>query len=333
MGVKKTQKRINKENFWGRLQQVALKYQNVMFIDANQVSSLQIAKIRMDLRQIGAYMIMGKNTLMKAALTAANKKPEEGDDDYDERKDNWEFSENIEKIITQLKLNTNLIFTNGSLTEVKDVLDKHVRPSAAKAGMIAPWDVSIPAGPTGLDPKQTSFFQTLQIKTQIKKAMIEIVTEKVVLIEGQKVGGTEALLLDKLKIYPFAYKMNPTKILQNGAMLDAKVLNITDESIIAKFKIARDNMAALSLGAGFPTTCSVPHSMLNCFKNMVAVCAETDYTFPEAQKMLDAAKSAPTAGAASAGAAKADAPKVEEKKEEVEDANMGNLFGDDDDGY
>lgn len=326
-------KKEKKSAYYARLQDVCTKYNKALFVDVDNVTSKQICVIRADLRKIGGYMIMGKNTLMKAALTAANKKPEEGDEDYDERKDNWEFSENIEKIIGQLKLNTNLIFTNGELTAVKEVLDKHVRPSAAKAGMIAPWDVSIPAGPTGLDPKQTSFFQTLQIKTQIKKAMIEIVTEKTVLVEGQKVGGTEALLLDKLKIYPFAYKMNATKILQNGAMLDAKVLNITDQSIIAKFKIARDHMAALSLGAGFPTTCSVPHSMLNCFKNMVAVCAETDYSFAEAEKMLNAAKSAPTAGAASAGAAKADAPVEETKKEEVEDANMGNLFGDDDDGY
>jgi len=109
-------------------------------------------------------MIMGKNILMKAALNAENRKPEEGDEDYDERKDTWEYSDNIEKIIAQLKLNTNLIFTNGSLSDIMDVLEKHVRPSVAKAGMIVLWDVIIPAGPTGLDPKQTGFFQTLQIK-------------------------------------------------------------------------------------------------------------------------------------------------------------------------
>lgn len=45
-------------------------------------------------------MIMGKNTLMKAALTHANTKPEEGDDDYEQRKDGWTFNANIEKIIT-----------------------------------------------------------------------------------------------------------------------------------------------------------------------------------------------------------------------------------------
>lgn len=102
-------------------------------------------------------MIMGKNTLMKAALTAANTKPEEGDPNFD----SWAVNSNIDKIISQLKGNINLIFSNGDLGEIKEVLDQEIRPSPAKAGMIAPKSVSIPAGATGLDPKQTSFFQNL----------------------------------------------------------------------------------------------------------------------------------------------------------------------------
>lgn len=68
-------------------------------------------------------MIMGKNTLMKACLTAANREPEEGDDDYEERKDSYKFSPTIEKIIGQLRGNTNLIFSNGDLGEIKEILD------------------------------------------------------------------------------------------------------------------------------------------------------------------------------------------------------------------
>jgi len=98
-------------------------------------------------------MIMGKNTLMKSALTHANTKPVEGDEDYAERKDGWTFNPNLEKIITQLKGNTNLIFTNGDLGDVKTVLDQEVRESPAKPGMTAPKDVTVPVGPTGLDPK------------------------------------------------------------------------------------------------------------------------------------------------------------------------------------
>lgn len=285
--------------------------------------------IRAKLRAIGAVMIMGKNTLMKASLTAANKKPEPTDDDYEARKDSWAQNANIDLILPQLKGNINLIFTNGDLSDVKDVLDSEVRPSPAKAGMIAPENVTIPAGATGLDPKQTSFFQKLNIQTKIVKAQIEIVTSKQVIETGDKVDGTQALLLDKLKIYPFSYKMQITKILQNGAIFDAKVLSLNTDTILAKFKNAAKLQASLSLASGFPTTASAPHSILNAFKNMVAVCASTGYEFDEAKAFLSAAKNAPAAGAATAGASKEAAPE-EEKKEEVEDVDMGGLFGDED---
>ena len=269
---------------------------------------------------------------MKASLTEANRKPEKGDEDFDERSKTYEFNPNIEKILLQLKGNTNLIFSNGDLGEVKTILDSEVRPSPAKPGMIAPDDVVIPAGPTGLDPKQTSFFGNLQIQTKIVKAQIDIVAEKKVIIAGEKIGSTEAQLLDKLKIYPFQYKMEVKKVLQNGSMFDAKVLNLGTAEIIAKLKAAISIQASLSLGSGYATSASAPHSLLKGFKNLAAVAAFSGYEFKQATVLLNAAKNAPAAGAAGGAGAKA-AAVVEEKKEEVEDVDMGGLFGDDDDEY
>ena len=124
---------------------------------------------------------------MKAALTAANTEPKPSDEDYEDRKDNWTHNPNIDKIVAQLKGNINIILSNGDLGDVKAVLDEEVRQTAAKAGMIAPGDVVIKPGPTGLDPKQTGFFQTLQIQTKIVKAQIDIVTEKQVITTGEKI--------------------------------------------------------------------------------------------------------------------------------------------------
>jgi large subunit ribosomal protein LP0 len=330
--IVKSEKRIKKEKYWDRLQHVAATYKNACFIDANNVSSKQICLIRAKLRNVNAVMIMGKNTLMKAALSDANRKPEQGDEDYEERSKTFTHNTNIDLILPQLKGNINLIFTNGDLGEIKDILDSEVRPSPAKAGMIAPEPVTIPAGATGLDPKQTSFFQKLNIQTKIVKAQIDIVTSKQVIEVGDKIDGTQALLLDKLKIYPFSYKMAITKILQDGAIFDAKVLSLNNETIIAKFKAAAKLQASVSLAAGFPTQASAPHSVLGAFKNMIAVCAATGYEFEEASAFLAAAKNAPAAGAATGGASKEAAP-VEEKKEEPEDVDMGGLFGGDDDEY
>ena len=68
---KKSEKRIKKEAYWDRLQVAANKYKNVMFIDADNVSSKQIANLRKKLRAIDACMIMGKNVsafLIKSCL-------------------------------------------------------------------------------------------------------------------------------------------------------------------------------------------------------------------------------------------------------------------------
>lgn len=267
---------------------------------------------------------------MKSCLTAAKAKPEKDDEDYAERKDEWYENPNIDRILTQLKGNINLIFSNGDLGEVKAILDEEVRPSPAKPGMMAPDDVSIPAGPTGLDPKQTGFFQNLQIQTKIVKAQIDIVAEKQVIFKGTKIGATEAQLLDKLKIYPFEYKMEVTKVLQNGSMFDAAVLDLDDDAILAKFRGAVKLQSQLALGLGVPTKSSAPHSILNAFKNLVSVSAATGFEFPQAKAMLEAAKNAPAAGAGGAAATTAAAP-VETKKEEEENVDMGGLFGDDDD--
>jgi len=80
---------------------------------------------------------------MKAALTHKMKKPEEGDEDYEERKDNWKPQPELEKIVNLLKGNTGLIFTNGDLSDVKKVLDDNSREAPAKPGSIAPDDVWI----------------------------------------------------------------------------------------------------------------------------------------------------------------------------------------------
>lgn len=100
---------------------------------------------------------------MKAGLNYKMRKPEEGDEDFDERKDSWKECPELDKIVSLLKGNTGIIFSNGDLSEIKKVLDDEAREAPAKVGAIAPAEVWIRAGSTGLDPKQTSFFQQLNI--------------------------------------------------------------------------------------------------------------------------------------------------------------------------
>lgn len=268
---------------------------------------------------------------MKAALAYRMREPEANDADYQERKDSWKAAPELDKIVNLLKGNTGIIFTNGDLSEVKKILDQEAREAPAKVGALAPDDVWIFAGSTGLDPKQTTFFQQLNIPTKIVKTQIEIITDKRIIAVGQKIEGSHAALLDKLKIRPFSYKMHVRKVYDDGQIFGAEILDINSVDILKKFQVVITNMASISLASGYITKPAVPHMIANAFKNLVAVTFESDFSFKQADKLKEAAKNAPKAGAAptKGGAA---AAKVEEKPKEEEvvaDVDMGGLFGDD----
>lgn len=263
---------------------------------------------------------------MKAALNRKMVKPVEGDFDWEDRGDSYKECPEIEKLVGLLKGNTGIIFTNGDLPDIKKVIDKHIRGAAARVGSLAPNDVWIRMGPTGLDPKQTGFFQSLQIQTKIVKTQIEIVADKQIIFGGEKIEQSHVALLEKLKIRPFSYKMKVKQIYDKGQILKAEILDINDEDIIKAFQKTITNIASISLASGYVTKPAIPHLVANSFKNLAAVSFATDYSFPQAEALKAAAASAPAGGA---GATQAAAP-VEEAPvvEEEVDVNMGGLFGD-----
>merc|ERR1711931_82155 len=155
-------------------------------------------------------------------------------------------------------------------------------------------------------PEKTSFFQALQIPTKITKGTIEITGDVHLITAGDKVGMSEATLLNMLKISPFTYGLIVQKVYDSGSVFDPEILDITDEDLIKKFQSGIANVAALSLAIGYPTVASVPHSVVNGMKNLLAVAAATEITFKEAET-LKAFLADPSAFAAAAPVAAAPA--------------------------
>jgi len=189
--------------------------------------------------------------------------------------------------------------------------------------------VWVRSGSTGLDPKQTAFFQSQNIQTKIVKTQIEIVADKKVITKGTKIEGGQSALLEKLKIRPFSYKMNVKKVYEEGSIFSADVLDITPADIRAKFQSVITNFAAISLATGYIVKPAIPHLLANSFKNLAAVTFVADYSFKQADKLKEAAKNAPKASAAAAPekGGKKEKEVVEEKAEEA-DVDMGGMFGD-----
>merc|ERR1719486_617824 len=206
-------------------------------------------------------MVFGKNTMIRKCIRNMCE-----DGEHPE----WEA------IIPVMKGNLGFIFTNGDLDGVMDTLKEFVKPAAAKAGVIAPCSCTIPKGPTGLDPAQTSFFQALNIATKINKGSIEIINDCTVIKEGNKVGSSEAALLTKLNVKPFKYGL-VVKYIYEGGVFDPSVLKIKDEDLMAMWATAMGNVAALSLGTNFLTEASLPHLIMMGVKNLTSVALEAEY--------------------------------------------------------
>lgn len=329
MVVKTESKRVKKERFFKRVYDMLDKYTRALLVDCDNISAKQIHACRKDLRDHDSLMLMGKNTLIKAALLKRISEPEKHEADYEERKKTWTPLPSMEALMKLLKGNLGIIFTNHDLTDMKEIIDRHGREAPAKVGSNAQSDVWIRAGPTGLDPKQTGFFQSLQIPTKIVKTQIEISADKQIIVKGEKIGSNEAALLQKLNINPFAYRLQVAHVYDNGNVFGPGVLEITTDSILASYKKVLSNVAAISLEIGVPTKASVPHSIMRVFKNLIAVTYESDYTFEAAEKVKNAAKSGP---APAAGPAKEAEKEAEPEKEPEEDVGgVGDMFGGDDD--
>uniref|UniRef100_A0A8C0D9S5 60S acidic ribosomal protein P0 n=1 Tax=Balaenoptera musculus TaxID=9771 RepID=A0A8C0D9S5_BALMU len=270
-----------KSNYFLKIIQLLDDYPKCFIVGADNVGSKQMRQIRMSLRG-KAVVLMGKNTMRRKAIRG-----------------HLENSPALEKLLPHIRGNVGFVFTKEDLTEIRDTLLAKKVPAAARAGAIAPREVTVPAQDTGLGPEKTSFFQALGITTKISRGTIEILSD----------------------------------VFDNGSIYNPEVLDITEETLHSRFLEGVRNVASICLQIGYPTVASVPHSIISGYKRVLALSVETDYTFPLAEKVkaflagpsaFVAAAPVAAASTASPAAAAAAPAKVEAKEEsEKSDEDMG----------
>lgn len=331
-----TGEKLRKKNaYMAKLVELVESTPLALIVCADNVGSKQMQNIRSTLRG-KCTVLMGKNTMIRTAL---RKKIEA----RLAENENANISD-LQNLVGAVSGNMGFIFCHETknLDDARAALDQFVVPAMAKTGLIAPVDVVIPAGPTGLEPSQTSFFQALNIATKIVKGAIEITTDCKVVVKGQKVSLSAQALLTKMCLKPFEYGMKILGAFQDGCVFSAEVLDIDDGILITKFLNGVSHVAAFSREVGIPTEAGLPHMFTKAFKNIVASVVEVDFNAGEkVQEIKDilsdpeklaAMKAAAASGggggaaAASGGGAKAEVKAAEEVVEEEEEMDF-DLFG------
>lgn len=331
-----------KSGYFDKLKGLLEEYKTVFIVSVDNVSSQQMHEIRHSMRGQGV-VLMGKNTMVRRAIkTFITDFPE------------------YERLLPHVRGNVGFVFTNGDLKQTREKILSNRVAAPARAGAVAPADVYVPAGNTGMEPGKTSFFQALGVPTKIARGTIEITTDLKLVEAGSKVGASEATLLNMLNISPFTYGMGISQVYDQGQTFDVSVLDIEEEQLLKAFQSAIatitavslasnyptlasinyslaigmkksiKNISAISLATNYPTWPSVVHSMLNSYKNLLAIAVQTEYEWPAISQLKAAIRdpsafAAAAAPAAAAPTAAAEAPKEEKKEEpeEEEDEDMG----------
>lgn len=244
--------------------------------------------------------------------------------------DHNQDAERTSKILTRYTGNVGFVFTNADLKDTRTKILSNRVAAPARAGAVAPSDVYVPAGNTGMEPGKTSFFQALGVPTKIARGTIEITTDVKVCEAGTKVGSSEATLLNMLNISPFTYGMSIAQIYDAGQTFESSVLDIEESQLLKAFTSAISTIATVSLALNYPTLPSVLHSVMNSYKKVLGVAVATDFEWDEITELKDRinnpekyAAAAPVAAAATESAAAPEAAKEEEKKEEEEEEDDG----------
>jgi len=304
-----------KQNYFNKLNKLLEEYPKIMIVGADNVGSNQMQKVRKSLRG-KAVILMGKNTMVRKAIRGAS-----------------EANPKLNAILPSIYGNVGLVFAKDDLSSIKKTILENRVAAPAKVGAIAPNDVIVPAGPTGMEPTQTSFLQALNIQSKIVKGQVEIINDVKLIVTGQKVGSSESTLLAKLNIKPFQYGLQIQTIYDEGSLYDASVLDMTDEIILAKFKNGLNNVASVALALKVPSLAALPHALKQGYKNILSVSLATDFTIKQTESLKAylanpsafAAAGPATGGAAKEekGAAKEEKKKEEPKEEEDEDMGLG----------
>jgi len=208
-----------------------------------------------------------------------------------------EANPRLEALLPFVRGNMGLIFTNDDLTKIRTIVTEYKVPAGAKSGTLAPADVFVPPGPTGLDPGQTGFFQALNIATKIVKGSIEIVNPVHLIKKGDKVTSSAVALLAKLDIRPFFYGIVALQVYENGSVYPAQVLDITPDDLLAKFMNGVNTLRAISLAAQWPSELTLSVHIASGFRKLLAISLATNYAFKESEAFAKSAAAAPAASA------------------------------------
>lgn len=225
-----------KTNQVEQLSQLVSQYKVVGIAGLQKVRAAQLQAFKKNLTG-KVLMRVIKNTLMKMAIEKVNDKP------------------GLEKLQEYLSGANVYLFTDLNPFNLALTLEKGKVNTTAKAGDIAAFDVTVPAGNTGQAPGPIiSQLNSVGLPTRIESGSVWVSKDTLVVRKGEAIDERLASVLSKLGIKPVESGLAINVVYAEGLIITQDQLKIDVAATMNQLETAYRDAFALSISVAYPTS-------------------------------------------------------------------------------
>jgi large subunit ribosomal protein L10 len=262
-----------KEEMLEHVEELAKQYNTIIMSKLHKVRAGQLMLLRKNFRG-QLVMIVAKNKISQLAFDKAK-------------------VQNSQELISNLKGQNALIFTNMNPFKLYLALEKSKVNLPARAGDIATDDIVVPSGNTGIAPGPVlSEFKEAGVQTRIESGSIFVSRDSVVAHPGDVISPKLAGLLSRLNIKPIKAGLSISLASSEGLLLRQQDIAIDLDEYRADLMSAARQAIGFALEIAYPTKESLPLLISKAFRGARELSKEAGYITPEnAEFVLGSAQS------------------------------------------
>jgi len=213
-------------------------YSSVGIVDVAGIPSRQLQTMRANLHG-SAELRISRNTLVVRALEAVD--------------------EGLEELTEHVAGEVGLIGTNDNPFGLYKQLEASKSPAPISAGEVAPNEIVITEGDTGVDPGPfVGELQSIGASARIMEGSIQVTEDSVVAEEGEEVSEDVANVLAELGMEPKEVGLDLKGVFSDGVLFEADELAIDVEEYRADVETAAARARNLAVNAVYPTAETTP---------------------------------------------------------------------------
>lgn len=243
----------------GEFEELIERHGTIGVIDMEGIPAPQLQQIRRDMRG-DATLKMGRNTLILIALESIG----------------------LDELEGYVEGPTALLFTDADPFRLYRMIEAGRTSAPAGAGSVAPDDIVVKAGETGLPPGPIiGDFQQAGIPAAIQKGGVVVQEDTVVAEEGDVIDARLADALNKLGMEPLEIGLKLRGVYEAGQVYEPDVLAVDEEEYASKVRAAAASAFNLAVNTAYPAGKVLPALVGRAFAEARSLAVEAGIPVPE----------------------------------------------------